>query len=143
MLFAAICLVGVIFSILSGVVWFRNKNIIEGAVMGCEPGCKPIKAALEFYRERHFEYVENKIDDMVLPKILADAFAPFQELDIFPEEAFSPKSYIDGKIRSTDATYCIHHFQSTWRPESIRKGIQRRQICSLCPIRNQFRLLRS
>ena len=34
MLFAAICLVGVIFSILGGVVWFRNKNIIEGAVMG-------------------------------------------------------------------------------------------------------------
>ena len=105
----------------------NGSKRIEGAVMGSEPECKPIKAALEFYRERHFEYVENKIDNMVLPKILADAFAPFQELDIFPEEAFSPKSYIDGKIRSTDATYCIHHFQSTWRPESIRKGIQRRQ----------------
>mgnify|MGYP007070036280 FL=1 len=34
MLFAAICLVGVIFSMLGGVVWFRNKNLIEGVIMG-------------------------------------------------------------------------------------------------------------
>jgi len=34
MLFAAICLAGVIFSMLCGVVWFRNKNLIEGVIMG-------------------------------------------------------------------------------------------------------------
>ena len=105
----------------------NGSRRIEAAVMGCEAGCEPIKAALEFYRNAHFEYREAGIDDMVLPKILADAFAPFHEIEILPESAFSPKSYIDGKIRATGNTYCIHHFNSDWRPESIRKGIRRRQ----------------
>ena len=64
---------------------------------------------------------------MVLPNILRVAFAPFTEIEILPESAFSPKSFIDGKIRATEDTYCIHHFDSAWRPESVRKGIRRRQ----------------
>jgi hypothetical protein len=44
-----------------------------------------------------------------------------------PESVFSPKSFIDGKIRNTTETYSIHHFSSAWRPESVRKGILRRQ----------------
>lgn len=100
---------------------------IEAAVMGCEAGYKPVGAALDFYRKAHFEYRENGVDDMVLPKILADAFEGFDGIAIMPESAFSPKSFIDGKIRKTEDTYCIHHFDSAWRPESVRKGIRRRQ----------------
>lgn len=105
----------------------NGSHRIEAAVMGCEAGNKPIGAALDFYRKAHFEYRENGVDDMVLPKILADAFAPFPEIEILPESAFSPKSFMDGKIRTTEETYCIHHFDSAWRPESVRKGIRRRQ----------------
>ena len=105
----------------------NGSKRIEGAVMGCEPGCEPVGAALDFYRKAHFEYRENGIDDMVLPKILADTFAAFPAIEILPESAFSPKSYIDGKIRATEETYCIHHFSSDWRPESVRRGIRRRQ----------------
>lgn len=61
------------------------------------------------------------------PKILADAFEGFDGLDVMPESAFSPKSFTDGIIRKTEETYCIHHFDSAWRPESVRKGIRRRQ----------------
>ena len=117
-------------SLLERANFFGNENgsrRIEAAAMGCEAGCKPIKAALEFYMNAHFEYREAGVDDMVLPKILADAFAAFPEVEILPESAFSPKSYIDGKIRTTGDTYCIHHFDSAWRPESVRKGIRRRQ----------------
>ena len=95
--------------------------------MGCEAGNEPIKAALEFYRNAHFEYREAGVDDMVLPNILREAFAPFTEVEILPESAFSPKSFMDGKIRTTEDTYCIHHFDSAWRPEAVRKGIRRRQ----------------
>ena len=105
----------------------NGSHRIEAAVMGCEAGFAPVKAALDFYNSKHFEYRESGIDDMVLPKILADAFAPFREIEILPESAFSPKSFIDGKIRSTEETFCIHHFDSAWRPESVRKGIRRRQ----------------
>ena len=34
MIFSAVCLVGVIFSVLSAVIWFKKKNIIEAVTMG-------------------------------------------------------------------------------------------------------------
>lgn len=34
MLFTAVCFIGVVFSVLSAVIWFKKKNIIEGTVMG-------------------------------------------------------------------------------------------------------------
>ena len=105
----------------------NGSHRIEAAAMGCEAGNEPIKAALEFYRNAHFEYREAGVDDMVLPNILREAFAPFTEVEILPESAFSPKSFMDGKIRTTEDTYCIHHFDSAWRPEAVRKGIRRRQ----------------
>lgn len=105
----------------------NGSKRIEAAVMGCEAGCAPMKAALDFYGKRKFSYSEGSVDQMVLPNILRVAFAPFTEIEILPESAFSPKSFIDGKIRATEDTYCIHHFDSAWRPESVRKGIRRRQ----------------
>jgi mannosyltransferase OCH1-like enzyme len=104
----------------------NGSKRIEGAVMGCEPGCEPVAAALEYYKAHAFTYSEGDVDQMVLPNILREAFGKFN-LEILPESAFSPKSYIDGKIRATEETYCIHHFSSDWRPESVRKGIRRRQ----------------
>ena len=104
----------------------NGSKRIEGAVMGCEAGSEPVKAALDYYRSREFTYSESDVDNMVLPNILREAFEKFN-LDILPESAFSPKSYIDGKIRATEETYCIHHFSSDWRPESVRRGIRRRQ----------------
>ena len=105
----------------------NGSKRIEAAVMGCEAGCAPMKAALDFYGKRKFSYSEGSVDQMVLPNILRVAFAPFTEIEILPESAFSPKSFIDGKIRATEDTFCIHHFDSAWRPESVRKGIRRRQ----------------
>ncbi|MBO4435631.1 MAG: hypothetical protein J5791_01960 [Fibrobacter sp.] len=104
----------------------NGSKRIEGAVMGCEPGCEPVAAALEYYKAHAFLYSEGEVDQMVLPNILREAFGKFN-LEILPESAFSPKSYIDGKIRATEETYCIHHFSSDWRPESVRRGIRRRQ----------------
>ena len=105
----------------------NGSHRIEAAVMGCEAGLAPVKAALEYYRAHEFSYAEGDVDQMVLPNILREAFAPFTEIEIMPESAFSPKSVMDGKVRTTPETYCIHHFNSAWRPESVRRGIRRRQ----------------
>lgn len=105
----------------------NGSRRIEAATMGCEAGFSPMKVALDFYRTQEFNYSENMVDQMVLPNILRESFKVFNDLQIMPESVFSPKSFIDGKIRSTAETYCIHHFSSSWRPESIRKGIERRQ----------------
>ena len=105
----------------------NGSQRIEAATMGCEAGFKPIKAALDFYSGHRFSYSEKNVDQMVLPNILRKTFNGFDGLEIFPETVFSPKSFMDGKIRSTEKTYSIHHFSSSWRPESLRKGITRRQ----------------
>ena len=104
----------------------NGSKRIEAATMGCEAGFAPVKAALDFYQKKDFNYSEDQVDQLVLPNILRESFKNF-ELDIMPESVFSPKSFIDGKIRSTAETYSIHHFSSAWRPESVRKGILRRQ----------------
>ena len=104
----------------------NGSRRIEAATMGCEAGFAPVKAALDFYQKKDFNYSEDQVDQLVLPNILRESFKNF-ELDIMPESVFSPKSFIDGKIRNTTETYSIHHFSSAWRPESVRKGILRRQ----------------
>lgn len=104
----------------------NGSKRIEAATMGCEAGFAPVKAALDFYQKKDFNYSEDQVDLLVLPNILRESFKNF-ELDIMPESVFSPKSFIDGKIRNTTETYSIHHFSSAWRPESVRKGILRRQ----------------
>lgn len=108
---------------------FENgSRRIEGAVLAACKNHPAITAALNFYRQESFNYSESQVNEMVLPNILAKAFNNLQEpLEIFPESYFSPKSFIDGNIRSTTETFCIHHFQSNWRPDSVRKGIERRQ----------------
>lgn len=105
----------------------NGSKRIEAATMGCEAGFAPVKAALDFYQKKDFNYSEDQVDLLVLPNILRESFKDFGDLQVMPESVFSPKSFIDGKIRNTTETYSIHHFSSAWRPESVRKGILRRQ----------------
>jgi hypothetical protein len=105
----------------------NGSKRIEGAVMGAAPNSPVIAKALEFYQTHPFGYEEREVDDLVLPNILARAFEGLSDLDIFSESVFSPKSYIDGKIQLQPETLCIHHFASSWRPQSVLRGIARRQ----------------
>jgi hypothetical protein len=105
----------------------NGSERIEGAVMGAAPNSPAVVNALEFYRTHPFSYKEREVDDLVLPNILARAFEGLPDLEIFPEHVFSPKSYIDGKIRLQPETRCIHHFASSWRPQGVQRGIARRQ----------------
>ena len=106
----------------------NGSKRIEAATMGCEAGFAPIKAALNYYKEKSFCYNEDEVDQMVLPNILRESFKDFDELQVMHESVFSPKSFTDGKIRATKDSFSIHHFSSSWRPESVRKGIARRQM---------------
>ena len=105
----------------------NGSKRIEGAVMGATQHSPVVAKALEFYKTHPFRYREDTIDDLVLPNILAEVFKDLPDLEIFPEYVFSPKSYIDGKIRLQPETLCIHHFASSWRSQCVQRGIARRQ----------------
>ena len=105
----------------------NGSDRIEGAVFGAEPGNALLRAALRFYETAEFSWTPELSDDIVLPKILLRALDEAPGTEILPEDRFSPKSFVDGKIRTTGETFCVHHFGSFWRNEAERKGILRRQ----------------
>lgn len=105
----------------------NGSKRIEGAVMGAAPDSPVIAKALDFYKTHSFHYREDTVDDLVLPNILAQELKDLPDLEVFPEYVFSPKSYIDGKIRLQPETLCIHHFASSWRSQCVRRGIAQRQ----------------
>lgn len=107
---------------------FENgSKRIEGAVLGAEAHSPAIARALAFYQTHKFNFEESKVDELVLPNILANAFKEVPGIEIFPEHVFSPKNFTDGSIHTNLDTFCIHHFSSSWRSEAARKGIARRQ----------------
>ncbi|MCF0224347.1 MAG: glycosyl transferase [Fibrobacter sp.] len=110
----------------------NGSDRIEGAVFGAEALNNYLRNLLQFYQNTTFAYDEANIDQIVLPAVMLRVLdsEPFNKQiknTLHPQEFFSPKSFIDGKISTTSNTYCIHHFESAWRPKSIRKGIERRQ----------------
>lgn len=103
----------------------NGSKRIEGAVLGAQEKNPFIKQALDFYLNTEFNFSEENIDQFILPKVMQNAFEKFS-LNIFPEEYFSPKNYYDGTIQITENTFCIHHFESSWRSPIIQKSIKRR-----------------
>lgn len=107
------------------------SNNIEAAAMGCQPGLSWIKECLDYYEGRHFISQKGQLDLKPLPLIMQEILSskyvlsnidnPLNfnqddpKIQILSPEFFSPKNYITQKIHTTDNTYCIHHFTSTWR----------------------------
>lgn len=104
----------------------NGSNRIEGAIFGAEKNFPAIQKALDYYRTHPFHYQEAEIDNIVLPNIMANSLQDFH-LEIFSENIFSPKSFINGKIQKTSETLAIHHFSSSWRSSIQQKNIRQRQ----------------
>lgn len=105
----------------------NGSKRIEPSFIGAEPESPIIGEALKYYAERHYEYSEEQVENLVLPQILANACDQFTGLEILPEWYFSPKKFLDGSITTADETVSIHHFGSNWRPETVRIEHKRRE----------------
>lgn len=107
----------------------ENDGEVEAAVMGAEKGNPLFKILLEYYDKRHFN-VNGRYDTRTLPNIMYEfmyrsfqvksingitEFKPLKnELNVFPYDYFSPKSYKTGVLHITDNTFSIHHFTASW-----------------------------
>lgn len=105
---------------------------IEAATIGAEKGTPWIQKCLDYYTGKHFVDPKGNIHTAVLPSILKkcilESFRMKQIKDIsefiydknivcvLPMDYFSPKNYVNKKIRMTNNTYSIHHFAGTWQP---------------------------
>lgn len=130
---------------LNNMICFQNekdKNF-EVAAFGCKKGAEWIKTCLDYFDTSHFASTNNKgetnFDLEVLPhrikRLLIENEVEFAEVSslheaeslesrgiipIFPYDYFSPKSYDNMKICETSNTVCIHHFNGTWKPLSVK-----------------------
>ena len=105
---------------------------IEAATIGAEPGVKWVQECLNYYTNKPFIDTNGKMHTDVLPSILKKCIThsftiiPIQNTTEFikdesivcvlPKDYFSPKNYVNKKIKITSNTYSIHHFAGTWQP---------------------------
>jgi len=106
------------------------SNKIEAAAMGSEPNSSWVKDCLNYYENKHFIGSPEHEEGKALPEVMQEIFlskygitdinspAEFSHLNytiqVLPKSFFSPKSYATQKINTTDQTFCIHHFASSW-----------------------------
>lgn len=114
----------------------ENPALIEAAAMGAEPGSTLFGKMLGYYEGKHFIKPDGSFDTTPMPVIMEkivrenfrvreisspdDAVFSDDTLSILPDDFFSPKSCADGKIRTTENTVCIHHYNQSWQ-SPVRK----------------------
>lgn len=105
---------------------------IEAATIGAEKGCNWIGKCLDYYEGRTFIKANGKQETKVLPAIISETLnknykvlfinstisfnKESEVVCVLPSEYFSPKNYVNKRIKITEQTYSIHHFTGTWQP---------------------------
>lgn len=103
---------------------FETSNMVApGLIMGTQPGNKVVKDMLDIYSKMTFEY--NPQNQITICKLLSNNLIEkglvcnnstqvVDGMKIFSSEYFCPVSLSDGKIRKTENTITIHHYQGSW-----------------------------
>lgn len=106
---------------------FEKEEYPITGIMGSIPQSQVIKRLLDYYENRDF-VINGNIDFTTNTKIITDILHneynakldnSFQilkdgEIHIYPKDYFCPKDHNNGKIRLTNNTYAIHHFNGSW-----------------------------
>lgn len=104
------------------------KGVISAGVIGAEPGNGWIKALLESYEGRNFKNkdgsynikttIVNIFTDVTEKKYNLKVTGEYQKIDnelvLYPPDYFYPKAASHERVKITDNTYCIHHFEGSW-----------------------------
>lgn len=118
------------------ICWEKDGSGLEVAAFGVEKSSQWIKKCLNYYENRPFLKEDGSFETKVLPQVIKDllirnnyelinvqsieeglTIESESKLPILPNEFFSPKSYLTGKIHITEQTYSVHHFAGSWLTE--------------------------
>lgn len=108
-------------------IGFENPGMVnDGQGFGCEPGMPVFKEMLECYdKDDAFEMVDGVQTNIESPKLRTRVLLRHglkkdglrQNVDgveVFPVDFFCPLDYDTGRLRITQNTFSIHHFDSSW-----------------------------
>ena len=110
-------------------IGLESKTSFCTAVIGCQGGSKWIEELMELYKNRKFingirldktpnseflfNYIRNrKVDIYLAPE---QKKKNLEELTIYPNDYFSPKNFATGRIKYSENTITVHHYNSTWK----------------------------
>lgn len=119
--------------IAANAIGFSYDNSVNfGLGFGAVPNHPVLKDLLSLYERLSFYKEEGSLNLLACPVYqtevlkrygLDDAVATRQtlgDIEVYPEEWFSPKSQLTGQIRLTENTVSIHHFSMTWQSPVMR-----------------------
>ncbi|MBT2642202.1 glycosyl transferase [Bacillus sp. ISL-41] len=109
---------------------FENDKYVNTGIMGSVTKHPVIKTFLQYYDNRHFINENGGINDdpnvRFITRILKsygllnnDSLQNVNGMHIYPKTYFCPID-ANGNRDFSNLTHCVHHFNSSWRPEEER-----------------------
>lgn len=107
-----------------------ETDMVTTGIIGAEKGSEWVKHNLDYYTDRHFILSDGTTDQTVNVVTICNYMDTigfthdnsYQEfpglITVYPRDFFCPKSYYNGKIRLTENTVAIHHFEGSWHSKS-------------------------
>jgi hypothetical protein len=107
---------------------FEGDKYVPTGIMASEKNGLWVQEQLEYYTGRHFILPDGTLDMTTNTQIISsimerngfvleNGYQVYKDcMHMFPRDYFSPIHY--GKLILTENSHCIHHFASSWNPES-------------------------
>lgn len=107
------------------VLGYEDIGKITTAFIAAPPQAAWIGEILGLYEKRHFRRPDGSMDMTTNVAFISDylkrkgialdnTYTRHGDIEIYPAEYFSPRSWEDGGYHITDNTYTIHYFAGTW-----------------------------
>lgn len=120
-------------------IGFETGGDFEAAVIGAEKGSPWIKECLDYYFARHFVRSDGSFDMRPVPLLINEVLfkrfdihsgninrlQEYRGVTIYPFEVFSPKNAFNGRVKVTNATRTIHHFEGNWVEDTLKSRLIR------------------
>lgn len=118
-----------------------ETRYVGTGVIGAEAQTWWIGEFLKYYDTRHFinpfGHPRRKANTAILTKTIIPSLPAEEWPLILPADFLSCKDYYSGKIRLTDNTFSIHHYDASWRVKS--RTLKDRLLILLKGLRARYR----
>lgn len=107
---------------------FEDEQYIPTGLMGAHKENEWIKKLLDYYKNKSFLKKDGSFEMTPNTKIITDITKEYYNLTlnnkkqdignnilIYPKDYFCPKNHYDERIRLTENTHTIHHFNGSWK----------------------------
>ena len=123
----------------SGVMGFESEDRIGTALIAAKPRHALIGKLLEDYERIPFVREDGSFDKTTNVRRVTREYArrglrldgtrqSVSDMEIFPQEWFSPVDLATGKLHVTQESCAIHHFNASWMSASQRRNTRLAQM---------------